>query len=369
MGDEFDIVKCRGCGKDVFPSEKLIALKSVYHKQCLKCSTCGVVLNSKTLESWKNDPYCKAHLVKAKMGGGTQTAYQGAEGVTDKVSASTKNWDIQKEMNAAKTSGYKAPESKPAEHQSQIRKNPQAEIDSAKKVGYKAPEGKNAEHPSQIRRNPQAEIDTAKKAGGLTPARDEPVKAHPSTKGWNPQEEIAAARAQGYQAPEEPRHIETTKETIKGGNVSAAKNKFANPPAETPAPSKPAPKPKAAKAPAFIKTPEPEPEPEPEPIQEQPVEQTYEEQPVEQTYEEQPVAEQTYEEQPVAEQTFEEQPAAAVHIATALYDYAGEAEGDLTFSAGDVITILDTSDPGGWWQGELNGVQGVFPSNFVQINE
>ena len=35
----------------------------------------------------------------------------------------------------------------------------------------------------------------------------------------------------------------------------------------------------------------------------------------------------------------------------ALYDYAGEAEGDLAFSAGDTINILDTSDPSGWWQG------------------
>jgi len=238
-----------------------------------------------------------------------------------------------------------------------------------RKTGFKSPEAKNVEHASQVRRNPQAEIDAAKKAGGLTPAKDEAVKSHPSTKGWNPQEEIAAARAQGYQAPEEPRHIEVTKEPIRGGNVSTFKNKFSNAPAETPAPSKPAPKPKApAKAPAFVRTPDPEPEPEPEP--------TYEEQPVEQTYEEQPVEQQTYEEQPV-EQTYEEQPVEQTHegvatsgqIATALYDYAGEAEGDLTFAAGDVITIIDTSDPGGWWQGELNGVQGVFPSNFVQLNE
>eukprot|EP01090_Pellita_catalonica_P005770 TRINITY_DN159_c0_g1_i4.p1 TRINITY_DN159_c0_g1~~TRINITY_DN159_c0_g1_i4.p1 ORF type:complete len:330 (+),score=77.42 TRINITY_DN159_c0_g1_i4:245-1234(+) len=51
---------------------------------------------------------------------------------------------------------------------------------------------------------------------------------------------------------------------------------------------------------------------------------------------------------------------------TALYDYAGENEGDLAFSAGDVITVLDDSDPSGWWQGDLNGAVGYFPSNFVE---
>jgi len=34
------------------------------------------------------------------------------------------------------------------------------------------------------------------------------------------------------------------------------------------------------------------------------------------------------------------------------------------FSEGDVITILDNSDAEGWWQGDLNGVQGWFPRYF-----
>jgi len=50
----------------------------------------------------------------------------------------------------------------------------------------------------------------------------------------------------------------------------------------------------------------------------------------------------------------------------ALYDYAPQAEGDLEFKAGDVINVLDDSDPSGWWRGEVNGKEGVFPSNYVQ---
>ncbi|CCH43728.1 hypothetical protein BN7_3282 [Wickerhamomyces ciferrii] len=54
---------------------------------------------------------------------------------------------------------------------------------------------------------------------------------------------------------------------------------------------------------------------------------------------------------------------------TALYDYAAQAEGDLSFSAGSVITIVQrTQDSNGWWTGSVNGQTGVFPGNYVQLN-
>ena len=99
-------------------------------------------------------------------------------------------------------------------------------------------------------------------------------------------------------------------------------------------------------------------------------EEAYEEAPAEGGYEES-YQEGGYEEQHY-EESYEEAPAAAAAAGgltcTALYDYAGENEGDLSFYAGDVITILDQSDPSGWWQGEVNGVSGFFPMNFVQQN-
>jgi hypothetical protein len=49
----------------------------------------------------------------------------------------------------------------------------------------------------------------------------------------------------------------------------------------------------------------------------------------------------------------------------ALHDYAGSHAEDLTFKAGDWITVHER-DESGWWKGELNGVSGYFPSNFVQ---
>lgn len=54
--------------------------------------------------------------------------------------------------------------------------------------------------------------------------------------------------------------------------------------------------------------------------------------------------------------------AKTVETVTALYDFAAQAEGDLSFSAGDVIEIVQRSDNDNeWWTGKLNGRQGQFP--------
>ncbi|KAI8890272.1 BAR-domain-containing protein [Backusella circina FSU 941] len=52
---------------------------------------------------------------------------------------------------------------------------------------------------------------------------------------------------------------------------------------------------------------------------------------------------------------------------TALYDYAAQAEGDLSFHKGDRIEIVErTQDVNDWWTGRVNGVTGVFPGNYVE---
>jgi len=50
--------------------------------------------------------------------------------------------------------------------------------------------------------------------------------------------------------------------------------------------------------------------------------------------------------------------------AIAIYDFRGERSGDLAFRANDVITLLKME--GNWWEGEIRGNVGVFPSNYVQ---
>ncbi|XP_066493907.1 CD2-associated protein isoform X2 [Tiliqua scincoides] len=54
-----------------------------------------------------------------------------------------------------------------------------------------------------------------------------------------------------------------------------------------------------------------------------------------------------------------------------LYAYEGTNEDELSFKEGVIIQIIskDTGEPG-WWKGELNGKEGVFPDNFaIQILE
>ncbi|KAF9894088.1 hypothetical protein FE257_009061 [Aspergillus nanangensis] len=52
---------------------------------------------------------------------------------------------------------------------------------------------------------------------------------------------------------------------------------------------------------------------------------------------------------------------------TALYDFDGESGGDLAFREGDRIRVLKkTESTDEWWEGELRGVKGSFPANYVE---
>lgn len=52
----------------------------------------------------------------------------------------------------------------------------------------------------------------------------------------------------------------------------------------------------------------------------------------------------------------------AAETVTALYDYEAQAEGDLSFTTGDVIEILSrTQNENEWWTGKIGAKQGQFP--------
>ncbi|KAI9853261.1 MAG: hypothetical protein M1824_001484, partial [Vezdaea acicularis] len=62
-------------------------------------------------------------------------------------------------------------------------------------------------------------------------------------------------------------------------------------------------------------------------------------------------------------------PTAPIETATALYDYEAQATGDLSFSTGDVIEVVQRgATENEWWTGKIHGKEGSFPGNYVKLN-
>ncbi|CAA7266888.1 unnamed protein product [Cyclocybe aegerita] len=57
--------------------------------------------------------------------------------------------------------------------------------------------------------------------------------------------------------------------------------------------------------------------------------------------------------------------APAVQQCRAMWAYSGEDTNDLPFAAGDIIEIVDETNPD-WWTGRVHGKQGIFPSAYVE---
>ncbi|CAI9736025.1 intersectin-1 isoform X8 [Octopus vulgaris] len=51
---------------------------------------------------------------------------------------------------------------------------------------------------------------------------------------------------------------------------------------------------------------------------------------------------------------------------TCMYPYTAQNSDELTFQKDDVINVINKDDPD-WWKGDLNGMIGVFPSNYVAV--
>jgi hypothetical protein len=49
----------------------------------------------------------------------------------------------------------------------------------------------------------------------------------------------------------------------------------------------------------------------------------------------------------------------------AMYPYAALNDDELSFQPDDIISVLSRDEPD-WWKGELNGIAGLFPSNYVR---
>ena len=72
---------------------------------------------------------------------------------------------------------------------------------------------------------------------------------------------------------------------------------------------------------------------------------------------------------PSADETVRVQPSVPEYV-LALHDFVPQQQNAtcISFRAGQVIRVFNR-DPSGWWDGELHGQRGWFPSNYVSTDE
>jgi len=51
----------------------------------------------------------------------------------------------------------------------------------------------------------------------------------------------------------------------------------------------------------------------------------------------------------------------------ALFDFDANEVNELSFKENDILVLIEKPEDSDWWKGELNGKQGLFPSNYVEV--
>merc|ERR1711892_1659538 len=68
------------------------------------------------------------------------------------------------------------------------------------------------------------------------------------------------------------------------------------------------------------------------------------------------------------EEVIDAKKAGAGITAIALYDYQAMAEDEISFDPNDIISNIEMVDEG-WWLGECHGRFGLFPANYVEVQQ
>ncbi|CAG2197271.1 CTTN [Mytilus edulis] len=92
-----------------------------------------------------------------------------------------------------------------------------------------------------------------------------------------------------------------------------------------------------------------------------------------QQYKQEPVEEPTQQDNESTEQDYEPAPQVSSgeggKTAVALYDYQAADDDELTFDPEDLITNIKFLIDEGWWRGDCHGKTGLFPANYVELQQ
>ena len=52
-----------------------------------------------------------------------------------------------------------------------------------------------------------------------------------------------------------------------------------------------------------------------------------------------------------------------------IFDYDAGDDDELSLKEGELVEVLVQFEDAGWWEGSLNGKEGLFPSNYVELEK
>uniref|UniRef100_A0AC35G0C4 LIM zinc-binding domain-containing protein n=1 Tax=Panagrolaimus sp. PS1159 TaxID=55785 RepID=A0AC35G0C4_9BILA len=187
------------CGKTVYPLEELNCLDKIWHKQCFKCTVCGMTLSMKTYKGYEKKPYCESHYPKTVATAVVDTPEMQRVRETSKYQSQVKYHEDYEKTKGQKTDVATDFETERHKLNSKLTSDVTYHGEKAKKKEQEANRPKESE--SVKKQAPAAEAPPS----NIDTTDNEPINGTENTTSTTEKTEIAAA----------PKKTKTTKKKAK----------------------------------------------------------------------------------------------------------------------------------------------------------
>uniref|UniRef100_A0A914D350 LIM zinc-binding domain-containing protein n=1 Tax=Acrobeloides nanus TaxID=290746 RepID=A0A914D350_9BILA len=122
--------------------EELKCLDKVWHKQCFKCTSCGMTLNMKNYKGYEKQPYCEPHYPKTTATAVTDTPEMRRLAENTKIQSQVQYHAEYEKMKGTKTQIADDPEIQRHKQNTQIQSQVQyhGEVEKKKKQEQARPD-------------------------------------------------------------------------------------------------------------------------------------------------------------------------------------------------------------------------------------